>query len=68
MELGKNDYDKENPHLMAPAVTDANWNWYTQGKVSTPYSQMSCGCCWAFATAATLESLAAIKGVDATIQ
>ena len=37
-------------------------NWYLKGAVSTPSNQQMCGSCWAFTTAATLESLAVISG------
>lgn len=42
-------------------------NWYKQGVVTKPYSQLSCGSCWAFTAVSTLESLAFIKGHDATL-
>lgn len=38
-------------------------DWKKAGMVSTPYNQDRCGACWAFTTAAALESLATIKGV-----
>ena len=36
-------------------------DWHLAGKVSEPQDQSSCGSCWAFTTAATLESALAIK-------
>lgn len=43
-------------------------NWYEEGKVTRPYNQNSCGACWAFTAAATMESLAFMKGIDSTLQ
>ena len=36
-------------------------DWREAGKVSVPGDQASCGSCWAFTTATTMESLHAIK-------
>ena len=36
-------------------------NWFTAGKVSKSIDQGSCGACWAFVTATTLESLNTIE-------
>jgi C1A family cysteine protease len=35
-------------------------NWYKDGFVSSPYDQGRCGGCWAFSTAAAVESLCKI--------
>lgn len=43
-------------------------NWFMEGKVTVPYNQGSCGGCWAFSTAAAVESLAFITGVDEELQ
>lgn len=45
-----------------------NKNWYAEGIVSRPYNQLNCGSCWAFSAAATMESLAVLSGLDATVQ
>ena len=39
-------------------------NWYEEGYVTRPYDQGSCGSCWAFSAASTLESLAKLKEHD----
>ena len=39
-------------------------NWYQDGYVSRPLDQQGCGACWAFSTAAAVESLALISGYD----
>ena len=36
-------------------------DWHKAGKMTTPQDQGGCGSCWAFTTAATLESGYAIK-------
>lgn len=46
----------------------AHKNWYLEGYVTRPYDQNGCGACWAFSTAAAVESLAAISGYDKEVQ
>lgn len=41
-------------------------NWFEEGMVTRPYDQGSCGGCWAFSAASTLESLAMISGTEPT--
>lgn len=38
-----------------------NVDWKASGKVSIPGDQASCGSCWAWTTATTIESLIAIN-------
>jgi C1A family cysteine protease len=44
-------------HVVLPESVD----WKAKGKVSLPGDQGECGSCWAWTTAATLESLNAIE-------
>lgn len=39
-------------------------DWHAEGAVTTPYDQGGCGGCWAFSTAAAVESLAFITEHD----
>ena len=39
-------------------------DWNYEGYVSLPYDQGRCGGCWAFSTAAALESLAKLNGLN----
>uniref|UniRef100_A0ACD5UVV0 Uncharacterized protein n=1 Tax=Avena sativa TaxID=4498 RepID=A0ACD5UVV0_AVESA len=50
--------------LNATAVTPPplNFDWRDKGVVTPAKAQGRCGCCWAFATVATVESLNKIKG------
>lgn len=50
-------------HVVNAANLPEEVNWFAEGKVTSPYDQGSCGGCWAFATASTLESLAMINGL-----
>lgn len=36
-------------------------DWHKEGKVTSPHDQGGCGSCWAFTTAATMESAYAIR-------
>ena len=40
-------------------------NWFDKGFITRPYDQGSCGACWAFTAASTLEALALMKGQEA---
>lgn len=48
-------------HTVDASSLPESVDWHAKGKVSTPGDQSSCGSCWAWTTASTLESLAAIK-------
>lgn len=52
------------PHLGATLVIESetpdNVDWRAAGKVTIPQDQSSCGSCWAFTTASTLEARMAI--------
>jgi C1A family cysteine protease len=50
-------------HTVEKSKLASEVNWYEDGFVSRPYDQGSCGGCWAFATASSLESLAMINGL-----
>ena len=59
---------KPKPHLLRSenSAVPTEVNWYAANKVSDSVDQTSCGSCWAFTTATTLESLFAIRNdVDA---
>lgn len=43
-------------------------DWREAGKVTTPQDQSSCGSCWAFTTATTMESLHAIENKTSPIK
>lgn len=49
--------------LLGSAQVPESVNWFADGYVTKPYDQGSCGGCWAFATASSLESLATINGL-----
>jgi C1A family cysteine protease len=68
MEQNLNNLFLATDPRLAVAVEDTSdlpesVNWVEAGMVTTPYDQGSCGGCWAFATASSLESLATINGV-----
>ncbi len=58
----RNTLKSSNAH---PKLSEANVpdevDWHVDGKTSIPQNQGSCGSCWAFTTATTLESAIAIK-------
>lgn len=39
-------------------------DWFSDGYVTKPLNQKSCGACWAFSSSAATESLALISGYD----
>lgn len=52
---------KSSPIVVAAENVPAAINWKDKGVVTVPENQGSCGSCWAFTTAATVESANAIK-------
>ena len=53
-----------NPETAVPGYK----NWYEEGAVTKPLAQASCGGCWAFSTAAGLESMSYINGYYMQLQ
>uniref|UniRef100_A0ACD5V0D0 Uncharacterized protein n=1 Tax=Avena sativa TaxID=4498 RepID=A0ACD5V0D0_AVESA len=56
------DVNEGSRDLNASSVAPQNFDWRDQGVVTPAKHQGGCGCCWAFATVATVESLNKIKG------
>ena len=47
--------------ILSDASIPSDVDWHKSGKMSVPSDQGGCGSCWAFTTAATLETGYAIK-------
>lgn len=63
-ETGEDDFiftDSGNNPEDADVEIKPYVNWYKDGYVSSPYDQGHCGGCWAFSTAAAVESLCKIS-------
>ncbi len=53
------------PSGVSAAQLPSKWDWREQGKVTSIKSQGSCGCCYAFAGVANVESRLMIGGLSA---
>ncbi|VAH12609.1 unnamed protein product [Triticum turgidum subsp. durum] len=67
----KNAVEEDRNLTMTAADPPRHFDWREHGVVTPAKQQGACGCCWAFAAAATVESLNKIKGgelVDLSVQ
>lgn len=60
----ENLFENEEKEATEGLTIPEHKDWYKEGKVTKPYDQQGCGACWAFSTAAAVESLAFINGYD----
>ncbi|EMS53822.1 Caricain [Triticum urartu] len=67
----KNAIEEDRNLTMTASDPPRQFDWREHGVVTPAKQQGACGCCWAFAAAATVESLNKIKGgelVDLSVQ
>ena len=62
-KLTENEINDDHP---LPTNVPDTCDWREKNVVTPPMNQGGCGCCWACATTAALESLSAIKGAPLT--